>query len=84
MKIVEKTDATGTLAEYATDINNGPVIVTEDGRPVAALIALDNADAETVALSTSPQFLALIERSRSRVVAEGGISSEAMRSRFEE
>jgi hypothetical protein len=36
---------------------------------------------ETVALSTNPEFLALIERSRAR--AEGGISSEEMRRRFE-
>ncbi|GFP20502.1 hypothetical protein HKBW3S03_02005, partial [Candidatus Hakubella thermalkaliphila] len=41
-----------------------------------------NADMETVSLSTNPQFLALIERSRARQQAEGGISSEEMRRRL--
>ncbi len=82
MKLVEKSDATGTLAEYATDIENGPVIVTDHGRPVAALVPIENADLETVMLSTNQQFLNLIERSRARVAQEGAISSEGMRRRF--
>lgn len=38
-----------------------------------------NADLETVTLSTSPEFIDLIERSRARLRAEGGISPEEMR-----
>ena len=82
MKTVEKQDATRTLADYAADIQSGPVVVTDHGRPVAALVPIENADLETVALSTNCQFLELIERSRSRVQAEGGVSSEEMRKRF--
>ena len=82
MKTVEKQDATRTLAEYTADIQGGPVVVTDHGRPVAALVRIENADLETVALSTNRQFLDLIERSRSRVRAEGGVSSEEMRKRF--
>ncbi len=83
MKIIEKEKATATLAEYAGDIGSGPVIVISHGQPVAALVAIENADMETVALSTNRQFLDLIERSRARARTEGGVSSEAMRSRFE-
>ena len=83
MKIVEKADATASLAEYATQIDTGPVIVTDQGRPVAVLVPLENTDMETVALSSNRQFLDLIERSRARVQAEGGISSEEMRRRFQ-
>jgi antitoxin (DNA-binding transcriptional repressor) of toxin-antitoxin stability system len=54
--------------------------LTVDGRPVAALVAIENTDAETASLSTNPQFLALIERSRRRV--EGGVSSAEMRRRL--
>ena len=82
MKTVEKQDATRTLADYAADIQGGPVVVTDHGSPVAALVPIENADLETVALSTNRQFLDLIERSRSRVQAEGGVSSEEMRKRF--
>lgn len=83
MKIVEQADATGTLAEYTAEIGTGAVIVTNQGQPVAALMPIENADLETVTLATNAKFLALIERSRARVAAEGGVSSEEMRRRFE-
>jgi antitoxin (DNA-binding transcriptional repressor) of toxin-antitoxin stability system len=82
MKTVEKQDATRSLADYTADIQGGPVVVTDHGRPVAALVQIENADLETVALSTNRTFLHLIERSRSRVQAEGGLSSDEMRKRF--
>ncbi len=83
MKLVEKAKATGTLAEYMTNIQAEPVVITNRGRPVAALIAIENADLETVHLSTNPKFLDLIERSRARLRSEGGFSSEEMRRRFQ-
>jgi antitoxin (DNA-binding transcriptional repressor) of toxin-antitoxin stability system len=83
MKRVEKADATDTLAEYTANLQSGPIIVTDQGCPVAALVPIANADVETVSLSTNPQFLELIERSRVRVRKEGGISSQEMRRRFQ-
>ena len=82
MKIVDKQDATRTLADYASEIQGGAVVVTDRGQPVAALVPIENADLETVSLSTNRRFLDLIERSRSRVQEEGGVSSEEMRRRF--
>ncbi len=82
MNVVEKTNATASLAEYTDQVENGPIIVTNQGQPVAALVAIENADLETVALSTNRQFIELIERSRARVRAEGGVSSEEMRRRL--
>lgn len=82
MKVIEQRDATATLAEYAADLESGPVIVTLQGRPVAALVPIDNTDLETASLSTNRQFIDLIERSRASVQAEGGIPSEEIRRRF--
>ncbi|MHC4176114.1 MAG: type II toxin-antitoxin system prevent-host-death family antitoxin [Planctomycetota bacterium] len=82
MKVVEKADAMRSLADYAGEIDSGPVVVTNQGRPVAALVPIENADLETVALSTNRQFLDLIERSRTRLRAEGSVSSEEMRRRL--
>jgi antitoxin (DNA-binding transcriptional repressor) of toxin-antitoxin stability system len=82
MKILEVAQATASLAEYAGDVKNEPLILTINGKPVAALVPLENADVETVTLSTHPQFLALIERARARQKTEGGISSEEMRRRL--
>ena len=82
MKVVETVDATGTLADYTAQIGSGPIIVTTHGRPVAALVPLENSDLESVALGNNPQFLELIERSRTRVRDEGGISAEELRRRL--
>ncbi len=83
MKIIEKQDATRSLAEYAGEIHAGTVIVTDHGRPVAALVPLENADLETVDLSTNPQFMQIIERSRAAVLSEGAISADDVRARLE-
>jgi len=82
MKTLELAKATAPLADYARDVKKGPVVLMSGGRPVAALVAIENADLETVALSNHPRFLALIERSRARQKSEGGISSEEMRRRL--
>jgi len=64
--------ATAPLADYAVDVKNEPLILTTSGKLVAALVPLENADVETVTLSTHPHFLAVIERSRTRQKWKGG------------
>jgi prevent-host-death family protein len=81
MKVVEREKATETLAAYAAEVEKGPIVVTDQGKPVAVLMPIENADLEKVTLSTNRAFIELIERSRARVRAEGGISSEEMRRR---
>ena len=82
MKALEIQQATAPLADYVRNINEEPVIVSVGGRPVAALVPIQNADWETARLSTDPQFLALIQRSRSRQEKEGGIPGREMRRRL--
>jgi prevent-host-death family protein len=82
MKTIEVEEATASLAEYVRDARSEPVIVTDGGTPVAALVPIANADLETAAISNNPKFLAIIERLRARQKAEGGISSGEMRRRL--
>ena len=82
MRVIEKAEATAPLAEYTTGVKKEPVIVTRKGKPIAALVSIENADLETISLSTNRKFLALIERSRARQRTEGGISSKEMRQRL--
>ena len=82
MKTVELSKATASLKAYARDVSKEPMIVTIEGKPVAALVAIQNADLETVTLSTHPQFLALIERARARQKSQGGIPSKEVRRRL--
>jgi len=82
LKTIEISKAKDSLGKYAEHAENFPLVITDKGQPVAALLAVPNADLETVALSTNPQFLSLIERSRQRQASEGGISSKEMRRRL--
>ena len=82
MKTVEMIEATAPLAEYAQGLNKEPVILTVDGKPFAALVSIEDVDWETITLGSHPEFIALIEQSRARQKAEGGLSSAEMRRRL--
>jgi prevent-host-death family protein len=81
MKTITMTQATGSLADYARDLH-GPLIVTNHGRPVAALVPIEELDLETLAVGTSPKFLDIIEKSRRRQEIEGGISNDEIKHRY--
>jgi len=83
MKTIEMKDAKEGLGQYAAHVAEDPVVVTDHGRPVAALVSIDNADMETVSLSTNSTFIELILRSRTRQSEQGGVSSADMRRRLE-
>lgn len=84
VKKVEVTHATESLATYVRKADAGPVVVTDAGRPIAALVLLENTDLETVALSTDPEFLEIIQSSRARHAQQGGLSSAEMRRRLKD
>jgi prevent-host-death family protein len=82
MRTVDISEATGSLSEYARQIRRGPVVVTRRGKPVAVVVAVRGLDLETLSLSTNPDFIALIERSRADYRATGGLSLDQVRRRF--
>jgi antitoxin (DNA-binding transcriptional repressor) of toxin-antitoxin stability system len=82
MKAVEISKATAPLADYARDISGEPLVITENGKPIAILEALEDTDWETISLSSNPEFMAIIERSRTRQQTEGGLSEAEVRRRL--
>jgi hypothetical protein len=82
MKTLEISDATGPLATYARKLRRRPLIVTRRGRPMMALVPLQNVDLETLSLSSNPDFIALVESSRARTAAGDGIPLEVVRRRI--
>jgi prevent-host-death family protein len=82
MKSVEIGEAKGALADYARDAQRETLVVTRRGRPVAAVVPIRGVDMESLALSTNPDFIGLIERARARYEATGGVSIEEMRRRW--
>jgi antitoxin (DNA-binding transcriptional repressor) of toxin-antitoxin stability system len=71
MKHVEIDEATASLGDYARALADEPLVPTSGGRPVAALVPIDEADLDAEALGSDPRFLALIERARAEHRAGG-------------
>lgn len=82
MKKVDLAKASAPLSEYARKAKKEPIVVVRNGKPVAAVVPIRNADTETVSLGTNRQFIRIIERSRSRRKKAGGVSSKELRRRL--
>jgi len=82
MRSIDIAKATGQLREYAEKVGKEAVIVTRAGKPIAAVIGVEDFDYESLSLSTNPQFIDLIARSRTRLEREGGIPSAEVRRRL--
>jgi antitoxin (DNA-binding transcriptional repressor) of toxin-antitoxin stability system len=79
MKTLALSTASRSLAEYASELDDEVVLLTKRNQPVAAIVPLRNVDRETLALSTHPGFLALIERSRREIALGKTLSLDQMR-----
>jgi hypothetical protein len=76
MKTLEKNQAKRPLREYASNLRGELLVVTDRGRPIALIVDADGADLETLAVSTNPVFLAIMDRSKRRLREKGGYSTE--------
>lgn len=84
MRTIEMDQATESLAKYARKASKATLVVTDYGKPIAALVPLPNTDWETATLSSNPKFMDIIKRSRTRIKTEGGITSAELRRRLKQ
>lgn len=82
MKTIELADAMLPLSDYAEAARSGPIVLTRDGHPVAAVVAVSDTDIESLSVETNPVFLSLLERARARLLSEGAVSHADLRSRL--
>lgn len=82
MKSVALTAATRALADYAREAQQEVLVVTWRGKPIAAVVPLRGVELESLAVSTHPDFIALIARARARFQKTGGVSLEEMKGRW--
>ena len=68
-----------TIPELARLAKSGTVIISCNGKPLAAVKDLSGSDWESVSLANNTRFLALIEESRRSYREQGGISLDAIR-----
>jgi prevent-host-death family protein len=64
MKRIELSEANDSLSQPVRDLAGEPLVVTESGVPIAALVPIDELDLESLALGSNPRFLAILEKAR--------------------
>ena len=83
MMTVDLSEATKALSAYAEDLDDEPLILMVKDQPVAALVSLKHVDRESLALSTSPEFLRLMQEARTEVERSELVSSDDMKRELE-
>jgi prevent-host-death family protein len=74
MRTASVADVKARLSAYLKESQQGPVIVTRNGKPVAVLLAVtDEDELERLVLAHSPKFQALLDKSRRQIEETGGI-----------
>src|SRR5205085_4728803 len=74
MKIASVAEVKARLSAYLKESQEGPVIVTRNGKAVAVLLAVtDDDELERLVLAHSPKFQSLLDRSRRQIEETGGI-----------
>ena len=77
MRIASIADIKARFSAYVKDSEEGPVIVTRNGKPVAVLVSLkDEDEIERMVLAYSPKFQGILQAARQQIKEEGGIEHE--------
>jgi hypothetical protein len=79
MKRVEVTQATGSLEQYTRELGEEPLVLTEGGHAIAALLPIGDADVESLTLSQNPRFQELINQARAEYRSGASVSAEEAR-----
>ena len=82
MKSINLSDAP-TLQPLIQPGNTEPILVKSGGQTVAAVVPVaSDDDLEDLALSRSPEFNAILQRSQERLEREGALTAEEARRRL--
>lgn len=82
MKAIKLPKQVAPFLAAAETAETETLVFTEKKRPVAALVSLRNVDRESLALSTNPQFLGIIEKARKEIRAGKTVSFESVERKF--
>ncbi len=82
VRTVEISQAADWLRDYGARKHREVWVLTRHGRPVATVVPIDGEDYFSMRLADDPRFIEIIERSRLRYKAKGGISLAEMRRKY--
>jgi prevent-host-death family protein len=75
MRIASVADVKTRFSAYLKECQRGPVVVTRNGQPVAALVPiLDEDELEDLMLAYSPRFRAILGKAGHQIAAGEGLS----------
>ncbi|HID29593.1 MAG TPA: type II toxin-antitoxin system Phd/YefM family antitoxin [Desulfobacterales bacterium] len=76
MNIAPVAEGKGHFSTYLKRCEEGPVIITRNGRPVAVLIAALEEELERLVPAHTPKFRRLLDAARERIQQRGGVEHE--------
>ena len=77
MRMAPVADVKARFSAYLKTSEEGPVIVTRNGRPVAVLLSVtDEDEVERLMLAYSPKFQSILQAAKQQIRAGGGIRHE--------
>ncbi|OCR00398.1 hypothetical protein BCD67_12860 [Oscillatoriales cyanobacterium USR001] len=79
MKTIELSTASQPLSAYAEELTGETVILTLNGKAIAAVVSLKEGDRESLSLSMNPEFAEIIEKAREEFKVGKKLSLEEMK-----
>jgi len=77
MKIASVADVKAKLSGYIKASEEGPIVITKNGKPVALLLAVQDEDEiERMILAYSPKFQNILQTAEKQIRAGKGIRHE--------
>ena len=77
---VSKTD--DSVVRFLRLAKDHAIVVTRHGKAFAAVVPVNDAEWERIAVASNPKFKAIMARSARRLREEGGLSPEEVRQRL--
>lgn len=75
MRIAPVADFKAKFSQYLAQSEEGPIIVTKNGRAVAVLVSVtEEAELERIVLAHTPRFRRLLDAAERRIRRTGGIT----------
>jgi prevent-host-death family protein len=76
MKVASVADMKAHFSAYLKASEQGPVVVTRNGKPVAVLLAAGDEELEGLLMAHSPKLQAILDAARARFRSGAGIPHE--------